>query len=63
MTMTRKDFIIVKNLLLKNYIENFVLDDSVFPSLSNFKLSDIIFGWYYLFSKIEEINYVDTIKF
>ena len=62
MTITRKDLIIDKYLLLKEDLKNFVVDDSVFPSLNNYELSDIIFGLNYYFPKGGENNYVDTIE-
>ena len=36
MTITRKDLNIDKYLLLKEDLKNFVVDESVFPSLKNF---------------------------
>ena len=62
MTMNRKDFIIDEHLILKNDLKNFVLDDSVHPSLKNYKVWDIIYGLNYYFPNGDENNYVDTIK-
>ena len=42
--MTQKDLIINKYSILKNDHKNIVVDDSVFPSLNNHELSNIIFG-------------------
>ena len=62
MTITRKDLIIDKYLILKNDLKNFVVDESIFPSLNNYELSDIIFGLIYYFTKGSENNYADTIE-
>ena len=59
--MARKDKIINKYLIIKKDLKNIDVDDSIFPSLNNYKLLYIIFRFRYFFSKGGENYYAGTI--
>ena len=61
MTITRKEIITEKYNLLKIELEQYI-NQSLFPSLDNYDISDIIYYLNLYFPKGSESNYSDTIE-
>ena len=53
---TRKDLITEKYTELKNQLQEYILDDSLFPSIENVDLSDILFYLNFYFPKNGQKN-------
>ena len=62
MTLTRKDLITEKYTELKNQLQEYILDDSLFPSIENVDLSDILFYLNFYFPKNGQKEYIATIE-
>ena len=62
MTLTRKDLITEKYTELKNQLQEYILDDSLFPSIENVDLSDILFYLNFYFPKNGQKEYISTIE-
>ena len=61
MTMTRKEIIIENYLILKLALEEFI-DGSLFPSLSDYEITDIVYYLNLYFPKNGEEEYINTIE-
>ena len=61
MTITRKEIIQEKYILLKNELEKYI-DQNLFPSLDDFDISDIVYYLNLYFPKGFESNYSNTIE-
>lgn len=61
MTMTRKEMIIENYLILKLALEEFI-DGSLFPSLSDYEITDIVYYLNLYFPKNGEEEYINTIE-
>jgi len=61
MTITRKEIIQEKYILLKTKLEKYI-DQNLFPSLDDYSISDIVFYLNLYFPKGNENNYNETIE-
>ena len=61
MTITRKEIIQEKYILLKIELEKYI-NQNLFPSLDDYSISDIVFYLNYYFPKGYENNYDETIE-
>ena len=61
MTLTRKDLITEKYKELKNQLEEYI-DGSLFPSIENIDISDIVFYLNFYFPKNGQKEYIATIE-
>ena len=61
MTITRKEIIQEKYILLKTELEKYI-DQNLFPSLDDYSISDIVFYLNLYFPKGNENNYNETIE-
>jgi predicted nucleic acid-binding protein len=59
--MTRKEIIIENYLILKLALEEFI-DGSLFPSLSDYEITDIVYYLNLYFPKNGEEEYINTIE-
>jgi predicted nucleic acid-binding protein len=61
MTKTRKELIIENYLILKSALEEFI-DGSLFPSLDDYDITDIVYYLNLYFPKNKEEEYINTIE-
>ena len=61
MTKTRKEIIIENYLILKLALEEFI-DNSLFPSLSDYEITNIVYYLNLYFPKNGEEEYINTIE-
>ena len=62
MTITRKDLITEKYTELKIQLQEYIIDDSLFPSIENIDITDIIFYLNLYFPKNGQKEYIATIE-
>ena len=62
MTITRKDLITEKYTELKIQLQEYIIDDSLFPSIENIDMTDIIFYLNLYFLKNGQKEYIATIE-
>ena len=62
MKITRKDLITEKYTELKIKLQEYIIDDSLFPSIENIDIGDIIFYLNFYFPKNGQSEYISTIE-
>ena len=62
MTITRKELITEKYTQLKIQLQEYIIDDSLFPSIDNIDIKDIIFYLNLYFPKTGQKEYISTIE-
>ena len=62
MTITRKELITKKYTQLKIRLQEYIIDDSLFPSIDDIDIKDIIFYLNLYFPKTGQKEYISTIE-